>query len=391
MPTPLRVLIVEDSESDVDLILLQLRRSNYEPTHKRVDSEAAMAAALDEAPWEVVLCDYSMPQFDALAALRLVKAKSLDIPFIIVSGTIGEEVAVAVMKAGAHDYILKDKMTRLGAAIARELEEARGRKERARAEEALQETNLQLARALAELEQNQRRLVQQERLDALRQLAAGVVHELRNLVMPILSFTHVLLEQPERIRDEERVRDDLRLVQQAGQDVLAVAERLALFYRPAESTLLAVMDVRDVVREALSLTKPSWPGQSRTRGVDIHAEEDLAEVAPIRGNETELREVLMNLLLNAAEAMQDPGTITCSTRQEDGLVVVGVRDTGVGMSEATLRRCFEPFFTTKGERGSGMGLAIAQSIVSRHGGTIDVASKEGEGTTVTIRLPAWRG
>ncbi|MBZ8181763.1 putative bifunctional diguanylate cyclase/phosphodiesterase [Oscillatoria salina] len=133
----LRVLIVEDFVDDAELLLLELRRNGYEPISQRVETKIAMKTALEQQDWEVILCDYSLPQFCAMEALRLLQEKELDIPFLIVSGSIGEETAVAAMKAGAHDYLLKDKLARLVPAIEREIREAKERGARRKAEKKL--------------------------------------------------------------------------------------------------------------------------------------------------------------------------------------------------------------------------------------------------------------
>ncbi|MBI3328770.1 MAG: adenylate/guanylate cyclase domain-containing response regulator, partial [Nitrospinae bacterium] len=127
MPTPLRVLIVEDSEDDAELLLFELQNGGYEPSWERVDTAAAMTAALARESWDIIISDYSMPHFSGIAALALVKELRLDVPFIIVSGTIGEGTAVAAMKAGAHDYLIKGNLARLPPAIEREVREAAGR------------------------------------------------------------------------------------------------------------------------------------------------------------------------------------------------------------------------------------------------------------------------
>src|SRR5215218_1743085 len=138
MAVPLRVLLVEDSEDDALLLLRELRRGGYEPLSERVDTAAEMEAALDERGWDLVIADHSMPEFSSSAALELLRRKGfVDLPFIIVSGYIGEDAAVAAMKAGAHDYIMKDNLARLNSAIERELREAEVRRERRRAEVAL--------------------------------------------------------------------------------------------------------------------------------------------------------------------------------------------------------------------------------------------------------------
>ncbi len=128
MKTPLRVLIVEDNEDDALLLARGLEQEGYDLTWKRVDTREAMGEALDSQEWDGVICDYVMPQFSGLDALQLIKDRELDLPSIIVSGTIGEEIAVETMRAGAHDYVMKDNLIRLGAVIRRELREANERR-----------------------------------------------------------------------------------------------------------------------------------------------------------------------------------------------------------------------------------------------------------------------
>src|SRR5918997_1891142 len=136
MGVPLKILLVEDSEDDALLLLRQLRRGAYEPAWTRVDTAEAMEAALDERGWDLVVSDHNMPTFSSVAALDLLRRKGfVDLPFIIVSGQIGEDAAVSAMKAGAHDYLMKDNLARLHSAIERELRDAEVRRERRQAEE----------------------------------------------------------------------------------------------------------------------------------------------------------------------------------------------------------------------------------------------------------------
>ena len=137
MTTPLRILIVEDSEADAELLLRELRRGGYAPEFERVETPEGLDDALARQPWDLIVSDYAMPRFNGLQALKLAQEKGFDIPFIIVSGSIGEDVAVAAMKAGAHDYLMKGNTARLLPAIARELREARMRQERRQAEQTI--------------------------------------------------------------------------------------------------------------------------------------------------------------------------------------------------------------------------------------------------------------
>lgn len=149
MGVPLRVLVAEDSENDARLLLHALKAAGYEADHERVDTAEAMSAALDRRIWDIVISDYHMPTFSGTAALTLVRDHDLEIPFIFVSGTIGEDVAVEAMRAGAQDYVMKGNLRRLGPAIRRELEEARSRRDRRRADAAIALQHA-VTRALAE-------------------------------------------------------------------------------------------------------------------------------------------------------------------------------------------------------------------------------------------------
>ncbi|MBI2848426.1 MAG: PAS domain S-box protein [Chloroflexi bacterium] len=140
MNSVLRVLIVDDSEEDAILLLSDLRKAGYSPVHKRVDTAEGLELALQDQEWDVVLCDYVMPSFSGPAALKLLQQKGLDIPLIIISGQIGEDIAVEAMKAGARDYLSKGNLKRLGPSLKREIAETRIRQERRKAAEALRES-----------------------------------------------------------------------------------------------------------------------------------------------------------------------------------------------------------------------------------------------------------
>jgi len=138
--TPLRVLIIEDSEFDARILVNTLRQGGYQPAFQRVETAAALSAALKEQVWDIILSDYNMPNFSARDALKIVQESGLDLPFLIISGGIGEDVAVAAMKAGANDYLMKGNLARLAPAVERELREAEIRAARRRAEDALRES-----------------------------------------------------------------------------------------------------------------------------------------------------------------------------------------------------------------------------------------------------------
>jgi DNA-binding NtrC family response regulator len=144
MSKPLRVLIVEDSEADALLTIGELKKGGYDPEYERVETAETMRTALREKIWDVILCDYRLPHFNGLAAIALLKETNIDIPLIIVSGTIGEETAVECMRLGARDYVMKDNLPRLASAVERELKEAESRRQRKRAEEKIQKSEERL-------------------------------------------------------------------------------------------------------------------------------------------------------------------------------------------------------------------------------------------------------
>ena len=158
MATPLRVLIVEDQEDDATLMLRELRRAQFEPEHERVDTEPALAAALAKGGWDIVLSDHGLPQFNSLQALNMVHESGQDLPFIIVSGSIGEDLAVAAMKSGAHDYIMKNNLARLGPAVERELRDAEVRRSNKIAEDERQTLVHELEQAYTQLERRVRQI-----------------------------------------------------------------------------------------------------------------------------------------------------------------------------------------------------------------------------------------
>jgi DNA-binding NtrC family response regulator len=151
MNKPLHVLVIEDSEADAILLLRQLRRAGYELTSQRVATEQELKAALVQANWDVVICDFALPGFGALPALKVLQGSGQDLPFIIVSGVVGEENAVAAMKAGADDFLLKNRLERLAPAVERELADAEARREHRRVEADRQRLIIELQEALAQL------------------------------------------------------------------------------------------------------------------------------------------------------------------------------------------------------------------------------------------------
>ncbi len=259
---------------------------------------------------------------------------------------------------------------------------------RQHAELALRDSNANLERALDQLKKVQKDIVQQERLRALGQMASGITHDFNNVLSPILGYSELLLHRPEILQDKEKTAHYLQMINTALRDAGKVVNRLREFYRSHDDTGdHAPLDLNQVVAQVVELTKPRWKDQSMSHGINIQVLTAFQPLPPVNGNEAALREALINLILNAIDAMPHGGTISLRTRTKDGQAVVEVADTGTGMADEVRHRCFEPFFTTKGEHGTGLGLAMLHGIIQQHDGQVHVQSEVGQGTTFTIHLP----
>ena len=243
----------------------------------------------------------------------------------------------------------------------------------------------------------ERMMRQGERLRALGEMATAVAHDFNNLLAAILGRVQLLKRyvQGERAPGRERRRSIVRLleglevIERAASDGAETVRRIQEFARIApERGRLQVVDLKAIVRDAVDFTRPRWRGEATQRGISIRVEVDLGRNGLwVRGNPSELREVFINLIVNALDAMPTGGTLTISARRRGSWATVEVRDTGCGMSPEVKRRIFDPFFTTKGPGSTGLGLAVSYAIISRHAGRIEVDSAPGRGSTFSVWLP----
>jgi len=258
-----------------------------------------------------------------------------------------------------------------------------------RAEAELLETNRRLTEALADLKFAEQQVVQQEQLRALGTMASGIAHDFNNDLTAILGFTELLLQQPKRLADPARVRTYLELIRTAAVDASSVVNRMREFYRKREEGEdFAPVDLRRLIEDAVSLTRPKWASQAQVGGQAIEVQIAAQGVPPIAGNASELREAVTNLILNAVDAMPHGGTLSVSTRALGNRVLLEVSDSGTGMSEEVRRRCLEPFYSTKGELGTGLGLSMVYGIVQRHEASLDIQSEPGKGSAFALSFPA---
>ena len=375
MAVPLRALLIEDSEDDAALLLRVLQRGGYDVTFERVDAPAGLLGAL-EKEWDVVICDYSLPYFSGTEALQLIRSRGLEMPFIFVSGTIGEETAVAALKQGAQDYLMKDNLKRLLPAIERELLESQHRRERKHLEQHVQ---------------------QLQKFEAIGRLAGGIAHDFNNVLGVIMGWAQIGCD--ESLTDSATHKKFEAILQQARRAAALTAQLLAFARRQILQP--ENLNLNDVVRQTITLLQAGM-------GKEIEFEIILSpDVQTVRADPTQVEQVLMNLCFNARDAMPKGGRLTLETRDIEideklthlhphsragQYALLSVSDTGVGMDAATLDRIFEPFFTTKEMgKGTGLGLATVYGIVKQHGGFINVYSEPGHGTTFHVYFPVSSG
>jgi PAS domain S-box-containing protein len=509
MSSPLRVLLIEDSATDAKLVVQELKKLGRPIESERVENDDGLRNALLEARWDLILCDWSMPKFSARGALGVVKELGVDLPFVIVSGTVGEEPAVDAMRAGAHDFVLKDKLGRLNAVVERELREWQERAWRRLAEGALSASEARFARladsgivgivfadvlgnvfdaneaylrmvgfsreelvsgktrwneltppewrardelAIEELKatgaatpwekellrkdgsrvpiligvavleypkvivftvdmtrqrraeagreraedalrQSEEQLRQAQKMEAVGRLAGGVAHDFNNVLSVILSYAEVTLGD---LRESDPHRADIDEIRKAAIRAAGLTRQLLLFSRQ-QVPVTSVVNLNDIVTSMDSMLK-------RMLGEDVElVSVPGSALGRVRVDPSHVEQVVMNLVVNARDAMPKGGKLTIETKNvvlDDSYaqnhlpakvgphVMLAVSDTGTGIEKAMQTRIFEPFFTTKDRgKGTGLGLSTVFGIVQQSGGNIWVYSELGKGTTFKVYLP----
>jgi len=469
----LLLLHAEDEPNDALLCQLQLEEAGLAIQADVVAEREDFVEALRSKQYDIVLTDYKLPGWSGMEVLRILQADGRDIPCILVTGSVGEEIAAKCIKQGANDYILKDRPARLPFAIASALQEKSEREKRKEAERsrnrlasivesspdaiigaseqglivnwnpgaeslfgysaeevygwplarlfadfipsadgAIQRYETKgsrktgevmdlavtispiwnsdgtkagssaIVRDVTEAKRQQAELLTTQKLEAIGQLAGGVAHDFNNLLTVINGYARML--QRKGGADPAK----LEAILQAGERGQRLTKQLLLFSRK-QITQLKPLNLNALVLGFLDMLRPLI-------GADIELKTSLAnDLLPILADSGQMEQVLMNLVVNARDAMPDGGTVTITTRNladaesEFGGVTMAVSDTGMGMSAEVQARIFEPFFTTKDAgKGTGLGLSTSFGIIARCNGKVKVDSAPGQGTTFTIQLPA---
>lgn len=363
--SPVRILYLEDNPRDVEPLRdrLALTGLTFELAVAKDREEFELALAGPQL--NLIFSDYLLPSYDGMSAMIRARELQPDVPFILLSGVLGEEQAVDCVLHGATDYVLKHHLDRLVPATLRALREAEERRLRKKAE--VERTKLQ------------EQLQQASKMESLGLLAGGVAHDMNNVLGAILALASSNLDLHAEGSPTHRTFQTICKAAVRGGEMVRTLLDFAR-QNPAEEQNL---DMNLILREEVQLLE-------RTTLSQIHLELDLApDLKMIRGDACALAHTLLNLCVNAVDAMGENGTLRLSTRNLDAeWIEVQVQDTGSGMSEEVLKMALDPFFTTKPlGKGTGLGLSMVYSIVTAHRGNLDIQSRPGQGTCVTMRFP----
>ncbi|WP_288433230.1 ATP-binding protein [uncultured Deinococcus sp.] len=378
-PGPISILHLEDSELDHELVVMHLEGDLPWPVViERVEAEDTFLAALRERPPHIVLSDFALPGYNGLSAFRSAHELYPNLPFIIVTGAMGEEVAVDTLRQGVTDYILKQRLERLAPSVRRALAEAEGQASRERAEQSVRDLNQSLQARLLEVErlrntaerQSQRLEVQarqlEEALNLQKTFLAETSHELRTPLTALLGY----LRRADRevggsqvVQDAQRVAENMtRLVN----DLLQLSRGELV-----QSIEMHYMNIGNLLRQV---------------GRDYGVQADVPDTE-IVGDPGRLTQVFVNLVTNAVRVSGGGDKVRLELNVRAGEVEVDVVDSGPGVPDAVKPRIFDKFYRGKEAGSAGLGLTIAQQVVTSHGGRIDVLDTPGGGATFRVRLP----
>lgn len=394
-----KILYLEDNENDFLLASAILEEEGIESAIQWVDNRAQFEEAVTRGGFDVILVDYNIPGYDGLTALTFVREKGLDVPVIILSGNLGEELAIDMLKHGATDYVLKQRISRLVPSIRRAMEENEEKKKRKEAETALKENE----------KKYREQLMQADKMASLGILVSGVAHEINNpnnaimfnapLLREIFDDAWPIFEKHYAETGElqlggfsyemlkESVDDLLEGIRLSSGQIKRIVADLKDYARPTLFGMDQPVDVNRVVRAALNLLKNMV--KKATHRFSAHYNPD---VPLVRGNVQRLEQVVVNLVQNACQALksrQDAVTVTISCDEACGQVFIEVKDEGEGIPPDKIKFITDPFYTTRRDvGGTGLGLSVSSRIVKDHGGRLDVESTPGKGSTFTLVLPA---
>jgi len=368
----LHILHLEDDTNDASLIHATLETEGIPCVIARVETRDDFQAALERGGIDLILSDYSLPAFDGSSAIALVRATCVDIPVILVSGTLGEEQAIESLKNGATDYVLKERLSRLAPSVRRAMQEVEDREERWMLEA---------------------QFIEAQKMEVIGHLASGVAHDFNN-ILAVIMFSGELMDAD--LPPDSPLKQYTQEIRDATERAAGLTRQLLVFSRK-QTVVPVVLDLNDTVKELHKMLRRLVDDNitlTFTPGFDI---------GRVKADSGYLGQVLMNLVVNARDAMPNGGALNITTSNvtldehhgstqarviPGDYAMISVSDTGGGMTEEIKAQLFKAFFTTKPSgKGTGLGLVTCRTIVEQSGGHINFSSAIGEGTTFNICLP----
>ncbi|MEY2407985.1 MAG: two-component system, cell cycle sensor histidine kinase and response regulator CckA, partial [Verrucomicrobiota bacterium] len=372
LKSPLSILHLEDDPGDAALVRRTLEAEDIACAITCVHNREDFLAALEQGGIDLILSDFSLPAFDGLSAAEIVRSKWPLLPLILLSGVSGEELAIDSLKGGATDYVLKERLGRLPAAVRRAMQEVEERAEHRRLEA---------------------KFIEAQKMDVIGQLAGGVAHDFNNILAVIIGYSDLLIHG---LAPEDPMRKYVGEIRHASERAAGLTRQLLVVSRK-ETVQPVVLDLNDIVEDLDKMLR---------RLIDENIEMTVdpgKDLGRIKADPGYIGQVLMNLVVNARDAMANGGRLAIATQNATldqnyarthpgaipgNYVMLSVSDTGTGMTEEVKARLFEAFFTTKPKgKGTGLGLATCNTIVQLSGGYIDVYSTVGKGTMFKIYFP----
>ena len=375
------VLVVDD-EPSIRLTMGEfLKRAGYSVL---IAGDYESAAMLQEDELDAAVIDINLPGKNGIQLLQKIRSAEIYVPVIMITGEPNWSVLPEIVRAGAYDFIAKPitKNVLLNV-VGRAVEKKRLTDEKRRLEQEIkryaEELEMRVAERTAELVETHQRLVMQERIAALGRAAAQVAHEVKNPLAGLLLYSLHLKSKATNFSESEvslvdKIVDTINHLNSRVEQILGFARTVNLNVR-SENLNQMIDGIVDLLRPQLTANR-----------VDVRLALGQQPIS-VRADESSMRGALMNLMLNAIEAMPQGGTLTIAAKQIDEMVRLEITDTGTGIGEEEAKKILEPFYTTKAQ-GLGLGMPYAKKIIDQHGGTITLNSRLGEGTTISITLPA---
>jgi signal transduction histidine kinase len=374
----LKILCLEDVPNDAELLKEMLIDSGYDVETDIAEDEEKFTFFLKTFTYDVIFADYTLPGFDGSEALKLAKIFQPYAPFIFISGTIGEDLAVELVKQGATDYVLKDRLGRLVFSVNRALKDVANQREWKIVQDKLHN------KEIIELQN-----IELRNLNATKDKFFSIIaHDLRSPFNSIMGFSELLMSKVHHV-DKGNIERMAQIINESSKLAMDLLENL-IEWSLSQSGRIEFQPEEVLLANVVMNVEPLFAPAGKHKGIEIKTE--IPTELAVFADEALLGTVLRNLISNAIKFSYAGGDVNISAKTRDKQVIVSVSDCGIGISESRINNLFRIDYnvSTEGthkEKGTGLGLILCREFVEKHGGRIWAESKEGEGSTFSFSLP----